>query len=112
MSNEHERQNEAKLGATIILGCYRVGDANDPEIYVTAVIAVLSRYPIEVIRKVTDPAIGLPSESKWLPSVAEVREACDKALKPLADAVARDARVKRQLLERQEKPRLTVGRLK
>lgn len=65
-----------------MFGCYRRGDANDPDTYVAAVAMVLSHYPVNVIKAVTDPFCGLPSkktESGWsgLPDVADVRAFCD-----------------------------------
>lgn len=68
--------------AKLMFGCYRRGDANDPDTYVAAVAMVLAKYPIEVIKSVTDPYSGLPgrkSEAGWsgMPDVADVREACD-----------------------------------
>jgi hypothetical protein len=62
----------------LLFGCYRKGDANDPEIYTAAIAATLADYPAEVVEYVTDPRTGLPSKLKWLPTVAEVREACEK----------------------------------
>lgn len=67
----------AKKGAARLLGCYRVGDAHDPETYISAVVSVLARFPTEIIDRVTEPSTGLASKVKWLPTVAEVREACD-----------------------------------
>lgn len=64
--------------AQLMFGCYRRGDANDPEIYAMAIAAVLAEYPAEVIKAVTDPRKGLPRKLKWLPSVAELAEACDE----------------------------------
>jgi hypothetical protein len=68
--------------AKLMFGCYRRGDANDPDTYVAAVAAVLSRYNSEIIKAVTDPYSGLPArktESGWsgLPDVADVKEACE-----------------------------------
>ena len=60
-----------------MFGCYRKQDANDPEIYVAAIGATLNEFPPAVIDFVTDPRTGLPSRLKWLPTVAEVREACE-----------------------------------
>jgi hypothetical protein len=45
--------------------------------FASAIAAVLSEYRIDVIRYVTDPRTGLPSSLKWMPTVAEVREACE-----------------------------------
>lgn len=76
----------------ILLGCYRRGEAENPDIYVAAVAAVLSRFPEEVVRKVTDPVRGLPAKSKWLPSVAEVRAACDEEMSPVYRQQERERR--------------------
>lgn len=62
----------------ILFGCYRRGDANDPEIYTAAIAATLADFSAEVVEYVTDPRSGLPAKLKWLPAVAEVREACQK----------------------------------
>ncbi len=64
-----------------MFGCYRKGDANDPETYTAAVTAILAEYSPEVIKRITDPRSGLPRKLKWLPTVAEVSEACDEAVK-------------------------------
>ena len=85
-----------------MLGCFRTGDANDPEIYITAVIAVLCSYDADIVRRVTSPTIGLPSRLKWLPSVAEVREECDRLVAIADRAVEQQARRVQQLRDREE----------
>src|ERR1019366_3330787 len=65
--------------AKLLFGCFRKGDANDPETYTAAVTAILAEYPQEVIRYVTDPRTGIPRKSKFMPNPAEVAEACDAA---------------------------------
>ena len=67
-----------------MFGCYRKGDANDPETYVAAVTVVLAEYSEETIRRVTDPRTGLPRTNKFMPNPAEVAEACDAATKTIA----------------------------
>ena len=62
--------------AALLFGCYRRGDANDPDTYSAAVAAVLSRFPQHVVEYVTDPRTGLAGTYEWLPSVAEVKKAC------------------------------------
>jgi hypothetical protein len=69
-------EQKAAERTALMFGCYRKGDANDPETYCAAVAAVLSRYSQDVVEYVTDPRTGLPGSCKWLPSVAEVKEAC------------------------------------
>lgn len=68
--------------ASILLGCYRKGDAEDPQTFVAAVASILASYPQEVAYRVTDPRSGLPGKSKWLPTPAEVREACEAEMAP------------------------------
>lgn len=60
----------------ILFSCYRKDEAHDPETYCSAVAATLSEFPRQVVEYVTDPRTGLPSSSKFLPNVAEVRAAC------------------------------------
>lgn len=70
--------------ARLLLGCYRTGDANDPETYVAAIAAMLARFPEEVITQVTHPVNGLPSKKSWLPTVKEVHDACAEIAEPIA----------------------------
>src|SRR5690242_98923 len=62
--------------ARMLFGCYRKAEANDPDIYVAAIAAILAEYGPEVIRTVTDPREGIARKSKWMPSVAELDEEC------------------------------------
>jgi hypothetical protein len=82
----------AKQRTLALLGSYRSGDAADPHVYVAAVTAVLMHYDEDVVRDVTDPVRGLPGTLKWLPAVAEVRQACEDRLKPVREAMAREKR--------------------
>jgi hypothetical protein len=91
----------AKKGAIRLLGCYRTGDANDPETYVTAVVAVLERYPVEIICAVTAPATGLASKSKWLPAVAEIRDACEDLVRTTKYAREWEAQARAQIAGRE-----------
>jgi hypothetical protein len=79
-----------------MLACYRKTDANDPEIYGRAVVAVLMRYPPDTVMAVTEPATGLPSKVKWLPTIAEIVEACDDT-----PAVRQQRRVQKVLAPRE-----------
>jgi hypothetical protein len=63
--------------AEILFGCYRKSDANDPKIYLTAALAIMLEYPKNVIDYITDPVRGLPATKYFLPSIAEIREACE-----------------------------------
>jgi hypothetical protein len=86
--------------AKLLLGCYRIGDANDPEIYTAAVMAVLAEHPEDIMRAVVDPRAGLPARSQWLPTVKEVRDACAAATPRQSFTAEWDQRAKAQLAER------------
>lgn len=101
--------------ARLLLGCYRTGDANDPATYVAAITAILARYPEGIITVVTHPATGLPSKKGWLPTVKEVRDACEHEMEPIREEDARLKLIKEQLemrerMDRGERP--TMAQLK
>jgi hypothetical protein len=67
----------------IMLDCWRTGSANSTDTYLTAVAAILARYPDQVIYDVTSPTDGLPVQLTWMPSLKEVKDACDKQMEPI-----------------------------
>lgn len=70
-----------------------------------AITAVLSRYPEEVMTAVTHPVTGLPSKKGWLPTVREVREACEDAWEPIREHELRLKRMKEQFEAREREDR-------
>jgi hypothetical protein len=92
--------------ARLLLGCYRKGDANDPDTYVAAITATLARYPEDVIRDVTHPATGLPIQKDFLPTVREVYLACEAIDGPRRRRAESDALTRRQLADQAERDRL------
>jgi hypothetical protein len=115
MARQEASTTYAAIRAKILLGCYRTGEANDPETYVAAIAAILARYPQEVITAVTHPATGLPSKKGWLPTVKEVADACDEHYEPIRQNELRLKRIKEQLeqRDRQDKgERPTLAQLK
>lgn len=66
--------------ARVLFGCYRRGDANDPETYVAAISAVLALYDADLIREVTDPRTGIMTSEKYMsfmPNAGELRVYCE-----------------------------------
>lgn len=64
----------------MLFGCYRRGDANDPETYVAAVSAVLASYDVDLIREVTDPRTGIATTEKFsafMPNAGELKIYCE-----------------------------------
>lgn len=100
--SESARDQLASERTAIMFGCYRRGEANDPDVYTASVAAVLAEYPAEVIHYVTDPRTGLPSKCDFLPTVKEVRDACENEMKPARDAMAREVRMRRLIADRGE----------
>jgi hypothetical protein len=97
----NEKRAETAKYARLLLGCYRTGDANDPEVYTAGVIAVLASYPMEVVRLVCDPRSGLPSKVKWLPTIAEIHDECEAWHGPMRRSAARNESIELQLQERE-----------
>lgn len=85
-----------------MFGCYRKGDANDPDTYVAAVTAVLARYPEDIIMRVTHPVTGLPSRQNFLPTVKEVTDECDALFVRQQGHLERQRRIEKQLAEREQ----------
>lgn len=64
----------------MLFGCYRRGDANDPETYVAAISAVLARYETDLVREVTDPNSGIQTTEKYMtfmPNAGELKVYCE-----------------------------------
>lgn len=87
--------------ARVLVGCYRQGEAADPEVYLAALAAIMAEYPEDIVRVVTDPRSGLPSRSKWLPTVCEVRAECDRIAGDRARTVEASRRREQQFAERE-----------
>ena len=98
--NSTSRAVYAAERARLLFGCYRKGDANDPETYAAAIAAVLSQYDAETIRYVTDPRTGIASKTTFMPNPGEVKRACEEHEGPTRRAIQREAAEQRQIAER------------
>lgn len=70
----------ATARAKVLFGCYRRGDANDPDQYVASIAAVLTLYAPELVREVTDPRTGISTDEKFatfMPNSGELKVYCD-----------------------------------
>jgi hypothetical protein len=66
--------------------------------FITAATALLACYPEVVADRVCDPVRGLPIKNKFLPAIAEIREACEREM-IWHDAVERRERERRHTAE-------------
>lgn len=86
--------------AQVLLGCFRRGEAEDGPTYVRAVVAILTGYPEPIVRDVCDPRRGLPVKNQFLPTLYEVKSACEAGMRPLIAAEARRRREAEALADR------------
>lgn len=80
-STTAKRLAYATTRAEVLFGCYRRGDANDPDRYVTSIAAVLTLYDEDLIRQVTDPRTGISTTEKFrafMPNSGELKAYCDE----------------------------------
>lgn len=91
-----------------VLGAYRTPDLFDPTAFVDLAVEGLQHFPAVVLARMADPATGIISTSKFLPSIAEMAAWCrsdraeiQRALDELTKRVemAADAERRRRLDE-------------
>ncbi len=92
----HSAPSQSLKQARTLLACYRKGEAEDPETYVAAVAALLDGYPEDVRAFVADPRTGIAGKVKFLPTLSEVRDACEAAMEPRRQAARRVAEFNRR----------------
>lgn len=79
--------------ATIaLLGSFRRNDADDVEVFTSAVIRILMGYPPEVVQSVADPLTGIAGEQTFLPAPAEIKATCDRRYAPILARQERERR--------------------
>jgi hypothetical protein len=81
-----------------MLGSYPSVNLEDPETYITAVIAVLCKYPHDVGKLAID---NLSNTLKFIPTIAEIKAACEVIAAPRRQAAEWNARSQAQLAERE-----------
>lgn len=109
LTDPHQAKYAAER-ARLLFGQYRKGDANDPEIYVASIAAILSDYPVETIRYVTDPRTGIAANPltdletgrTWtgMPDAANVKRACEIHYGPTRRLIEREREARIQIQER------------
>ena len=87
-------KTKAKAFTLTLLGAYRSSDVDDPQVFVSNCIAILTGYSEEVAAAVCHPRTGIQRRLKWPPTVAELVEACDREAGEIAN------RERRALLNR------------
>jgi hypothetical protein len=78
--SRNQLETYAAQRAALLCGCYRRGDANDPDTYIAAVAAVLAMFDFDIIREATDPRLGISTSEKFrafMPNSGELKAYCD-----------------------------------
>lgn len=70
--------------------------------YIGAIAELLMRYPRSVALKCADPFAGVPRETKFLPTPADVIAWCERQVAPMHEEATREDRVNEQLRAREE----------
>ena len=83
--------------ARILLSAYRRDDLADPEGFVAQLGMVLEGFPDAVIIAVTDPRTGIQRRLKFMPTIAEIVEACE------AECVAQNTRARYAAMPKPQK---------
>lgn len=73
----HCPPSEAATFAGQLVGYYPAREVNDARTYIAAMTALMAAFPRDFVKRVCNPVTGLPSRLKFLPTLAEVREALD-----------------------------------
>lgn len=83
-----------------LIGFFPIGAASDPKIFETGLCELLAAYPQWVLDAACNVRSGLPAHHTFLPSIAEIRQFCDKLVE--------DDRRHRETLERYGRPALSA----
>jgi hypothetical protein len=83
----------------ILVGCFKNGNV-DGEVFMRALVAVFERYSQQIVDAVTNPVDGLPASLQWIPTIAEVKAACDARAERYRKAVEIENRRAAQIAER------------
>jgi hypothetical protein len=68
---------EAAGYAGQLINFYPAREVHDAKTYISGITALMAAYPLDFVRRVCSPVTGLPSKLKFLPTIAEIREALD-----------------------------------
>jgi hypothetical protein len=91
-------KDAAEALAIFVLGSYRAAEATDPNVFISTATAVICGFSEDVAKAALNPKTGLQTRSKWLPTISEIREACEQAAQAKADRERREQLAKHRVL--------------
>lgn len=78
-----------------LCGFYPQSGASDPRIFAAGLITLIAEYPKQIIENLLSPISGIPAKFKFLPSIAETKEVCERYAQPLREVEYLEANRKR-----------------
>lgn len=93
--------SEAMGAVATLVECYPNVGKSVSEGYLGALASLLADYPKSVSLLCCDPIRGIPRESRFLPTIADIVAWCEKRTDALRGRVDREDRVAVQLTERE-----------
>jgi len=109
----HTADRDAYLkAADRLFSQFRNSQGTDPRAFMTAVVAVMMHYPLDVAEQAADPYFGLPALQQWMPTPYDVKQFCDRMVRPRREAAAWEKRSQEQIRDRRDndlsRPKQTV----
>jgi hypothetical protein len=77
LREEETKRQECARAASILFKCFKTTEASDPETFLAGAVAIMVKFGPKIAHAIANPVTGMPSTFKWLPSLAEVHEACE-----------------------------------
>lgn len=87
---------KATQKADRLFGFFPPSSASDPEIFMTGVVNLLATYPEWVAERIMSTTTGLPAKHTFLPSIKEIREACEAEYSVTRRAIEWEAMTREQ----------------
>lgn len=77
--------------------------------FMVAMAALMAGYSEKVLRNICNPATGIATKQKYLPSLFELKLALDEEARPSLDNEARQKRIAEQMRDRKEREEMVKG---
>ena len=70
------------MAADRMTGFYPQSPASDPTVFLAGLVQLLSGYPSLILENLLSVHSGIPAKFKFLPTISEIREECERIVGP------------------------------
>ena len=70
------------MAADRLTGFYPQSPASDPTVFLAGLVQLLAGYPSLILENLLSVHGGIPAKFKFLPTISEIREECERAVGP------------------------------